>query len=121
MFWPFKKQKKQSKIFEELSGKLENRKSKHVVELKEKHKSVLSWAKKKGISAEDVVQKSAKGLAADLNAAHVVDLLDREVVAVFGMNAVGRVFAGEGNRRAERNGVALDLGRGGPGGGNRQR
>ena len=63
MRWPFKKEKNQSKQFEALSEKLEQRKAEHIEELKGKHKEVVRWAKKKGINTEEVIQKSAKGLA----------------------------------------------------------
>lgn len=72
MWWPFKKQKRQSKAFEKLSGRLEERKSQHVEELKEKHKSAVSWAKRRGIRAEEIAKKSARGLAAGVAAGAMV-------------------------------------------------
>ena len=72
MRWPFKKEKNQSKQFEALSGKLEQRKSEHIEELKGKHKEVVSWAKKKGIKTEEVIQKSAKGLATGVAAGAMI-------------------------------------------------
>ena len=54
-------------------------------------------------------------LARDLNAAALVDLLDREVVAVARVVAGGRVLAGQRYRRAEHDGVAGDPGERGSG------
>src|SRR3546814_3372994 len=50
------------------------------------------------------------GLAADLHAAHLVDALDADIVAALRIDSVGRVFAGQRDRRAERDGIAFDLG-----------
>ena len=72
MFLPFKKPKKQSSAFEELSSRLEERKSQHVEELKEKHKSVLSWAKRRGIRAEEIAKTSARSLAAGVAAGAMI-------------------------------------------------
>ena len=72
MHWLFKKEKNQSKQFEALSEKLERRKSEHIEELKEKHKEVVRWAKKKGIKTEEVIQKSAKGLATGVAAGAMI-------------------------------------------------
>ncbi len=41
------------------------------------------------------------GLVADLHAAHLVDALDGQVIAVGGVHAVGRVLAGLRHRGAE--------------------
>lgn len=64
MHWPFRRKKKQSKHFKALSQRLEQRKGALLEEFKEKHKVVGRWAKRKGIKPEEVVGKSAKGLAA---------------------------------------------------------
>lgn len=72
MHWLFKKEKNQSKQFEALSEKLERRKSEHIEELKEKHKEVVRWAKKKGIKTEEVIQNSAKGLATGVAAGAMI-------------------------------------------------
>jgi hypothetical protein len=50
------------------------------------------------------------GLPADLDAAHLVDALDGKLVTVLRVDAVGRIFAGQRDRRTEYDGVALDLG-----------
>lgn len=72
MIWPFRKKKKQSKHFEALSKKLDERKTKHLEEFKEKHKVVASWAKKKGVKPEEIAEKGAKGLAAGVAAGAMV-------------------------------------------------
>ena len=60
--WPIKKKK--SRHFKKLSEKLEEKKTQALESLKERHKEVVLWAKKKGIKADEVVGKSARGLAA---------------------------------------------------------
>jgi hypothetical protein len=72
MIWPFKRRKKQSKKFEELQRKLEQKKTAHLENLKEKHKSAVVWAKRKGIKTEELAGKSAKGLAAGVAAGAMV-------------------------------------------------
>jgi len=72
MFWFFKKKKKKSEIFERLSEKLEQRKSEHIEEIKQKHKSVISWAKRRGIRVEEIAKQSARGLAAGVAAGAVI-------------------------------------------------
>src|SRR3989344_408974 len=71
MFWPFAR-KKQSKHFEALSEKFEERKNKLFEEFNEKHQFAVRWAIKKGIKPEELVQKSARGLAAGLAAGAMI-------------------------------------------------
>ena len=52
------------------------------------------------------------GFPLDHDAAHLINARDGKLVAVLRMDAIGRVFAGKRNRRAEDDGVALDLGGG---------
>ncbi|OGY25849.1 MAG: hypothetical protein A2Z11_04910 [Candidatus Woykebacteria bacterium RBG_16_43_9] len=60
--WPTKKKK--SRHFKKLSEKLDEKKTQALESLKERHKEVVVWARKKGIEADEVVGKSARGLAA---------------------------------------------------------
>ena len=60
--WSIKKKK--SRHFKKLSEKLEEKKTQALESLKERHKEVVVWARKKGIEADEVVGKSARGLAA---------------------------------------------------------
>ena len=71
MFWPFRR-KKQSKHFEALSKKFEERKNKLFEEFNEKHQFAVRWAIKKGVKPEELVQKSARGLAAGLAAGAMI-------------------------------------------------
>ena len=48
---------------------------------------------------------------ADTHTAGFVDALDAQVVAVLGVDSVGRILAGERNGGTKNDGVALDLGR----------
>ncbi len=72
MIWPFKKKKKQSKRFEELQRRLEQKKTVHLENFKEKHKNAVVWAKRKGLKTEELASKSAKGLAAGMAAGAMV-------------------------------------------------
>ena len=70
MFWSEKK-KKPSKHFTLLSKKLEEKKNEALEGFKEKHREISRWAKKKGLKTEEVVGKSAKGLAVGVATAAV--------------------------------------------------
>ncbi len=72
MFWPFGGKKKQSKHFQALSKRLEQRKAIHLKEFKEKHKAATLWAKKRGIKPEELASKSARGLAAGVAAGAMI-------------------------------------------------
>lgn len=72
MFWPFKKEKKKSRQFEALSERLEEKKTAHLEEFKEKHKAAVAWAKRKGVKTEDLVSRSARGLAAGVAAGAMI-------------------------------------------------
>lgn len=68
----FKKKRKESKHFKALSKKLEKRKEEVLEEFKGKHKEVTRWAKKKGIKAEEVARRGARGLTAGVATSAVV-------------------------------------------------
>lgn len=72
MFWLFKKKKTESEHFTALSKKLEKRKVEHVEAIKNKHRIVVNWAKKKGIKADEIATKSAKGLATGVAAGAMI-------------------------------------------------
>lgn len=67
-----KEKRKDSKHFKALSKKLEKRKEKVLEEFKGKHKEVTRWAKRKGIKAEEVARKGARGLATGVATSAVV-------------------------------------------------
>jgi hypothetical protein len=67
-----KKKGKESKQFKVLSTKLEKKKEEVLEEFKEKHKEVTRWAKRKGVKAEEVAHKGARGLAAGVATSAVV-------------------------------------------------
>ena len=56
--------------------------------------------------------KESRAFAAHLDTAFFVDAFDGEIIAVFGVLAIGRIFSGERNRSTKENGVALNLGPG---------
>src|SRR4030042_2207994 len=60
----FNKKNKPSKHFKILSKKLNAKKTEAIEDTRKKHKVVTEWAKKKGLSAEEIVGKSARGLVA---------------------------------------------------------
>lgn len=68
----FKVKKKPSKHFSTLTKELEEKKAAAVEELREKHKAVTAWAKKKGIKPQEVASKSARGLVAGVASGAIV-------------------------------------------------
>ncbi|MCH7541455.1 hypothetical protein IH981_01600 [Patescibacteria group bacterium] len=54
---------KRTQHFKDLSKKLEEKKSQALEDFKEKHREVTAWTKKKGIKADEIVGKGARGLA----------------------------------------------------------
>jgi hypothetical protein len=59
-----KRKQKESEHFKTLSAKLEKKKEEVLEEFQDKHKEVTRWAKRKGVKAEEVARKGARGLAA---------------------------------------------------------